>query len=135
MTLSDTLAKSRRLMPSNRMTALLMHGLGIPKVDICATTGLDAKDVTTIRTGHHRLVKRMRANMGDTRKIMLQYQQDNAISRGLALSHSKDIAPRDLRQVASTAAILAKSIESTPSPTAEPVAPAAPARPSAVDSA
>ena len=135
MTLEAILAKSRRLMPSNRLTALMMHGLGQSVVDILDATGLTLKDIRTIRTGHWATVKRMQANKPTVRKIMLQYQQDNAISRGLALSHTKGLSSGDLRKVASAAAILAKSIESSPSPTAEPVAPAAPVRPSAVDSA
>ena len=93
------------------MMAVAMMGLGYGSVDAVETTGLDIDAVHALRCRHHATIKKVRDNPDEARAYLVQTQRDMAILTGFALSHSPTITPRDLTNVARSAAILAKAIE------------------------
>jgi len=116
-------------MDTQRILVVLMAGLGYGSDDISGSTGVKQQDCAKLRQSNHKLIRDLKARKQEARHILLQYQQDNAMCRGYVLTLNQDITPRDLRQVASTAAILAKSIGAN-EPATPVTPPAAPARPS-----
>ena len=92
------------------MVAVAMMGLGYGSCDAVQASGLDIETVHALRARHHATIKAVRLAPDKARAYLVQLQRDSAIIRGFTLSHSPDITPRDLRQVASTAAILAKTL-------------------------
>ena len=130
-TINERLQQAYRLMPHERIMAVIMAGLGMSKGDIMLQCGLSSDEYRTLTVGNHKTITAIRENPEETRAVVLQWQQDRAMISGFALSHNPSLPPRDLRQVASTAAILAKSAHTTaPAAKASTAkAPAAPARP------
>ena len=93
----------------NTMLAVVMMGMGYGSADVCTMCTLDMDTVKNLRTNHSTMLRNIGNHKPEVRAYMLQAQQDRAILSGFALSHNPSLPPRDLRQVASTAAILAKS--------------------------
>lgn len=102
------------LMEWPNLLAMCLMGLGMHKQTILDCTGITADQYRGLHTSKAKSIKDMRANPHVVKALLLEWQQEQALASGFALSHSPTIAPRDLRQVASTAAILAKSATSQP---------------------
>ena len=127
---TERLVQARKYMPYKRVMALVMQGLECNRTDIAEATGIGEEELTTFRQGHAATLKAIRANPNEARALVLQWQRDMAMVRGFALSHATSTPPRELRNIVSTAAILAKSALPAPSAKASAAkAPAAPARP------
>jgi len=112
-----------------KMQAVAMMGLEYGSADIAEATGIGIDTVHDLRQGHRLTINAIRKAPDDARLYLVQVQRDMSILKGFALSHSPTLTPRDLTNVARSAAILAKSIERTAPAQAKPAAKAPPARP------
>jgi len=93
------------------MMAVAMMGLGYGSADVNEACKLDIDTIHELRGNNHLTIKAVRDNPDEARAYLVQVQRDMAILTGFALSHSPNVTPRDLTNVARSAAILAKSIE------------------------
>ena len=126
---TERLETARKLMPMDRVQAVIMAGLGYSTADIAAYTGLDAALIGLIRSAHGPTLASVRANPDEARTLALVGQRDSAIMKGLALSHTNTLTPSALRQLASAHAILAKSAPPPAPARAQDKQPPAPSRP------
>ena len=94
-----------------RMMAVAMMGLDYGTADIAEATEVSPDNLHDMRKGHRLTINAIRREPDEARAYLVQVQRDRAILTGFALSHSPTITPRDLTNVARSAAILAKAIE------------------------
>ena len=105
---TDRLTDLRKLAGQQKALAVAMMGLGFNMADIAKATETPLDALRETRHGHALTVKAVKDNPNEARAFLLQVQQDAAMCRGFALSHNPSTPPRELRNIVSTAAILAK---------------------------
>jgi len=106
---------------TERLTASLLYsgytktlvaalaGLGYSFEDIADITGMEAETVKELKVARATMIKAVREDPDASRAFLLRKQQDMALAKGFALSHSPTATHAQLRSVAGTASIIAKS--------------------------
>ena len=92
-----------------KMLAATLLGLGYSREDTQDMSGLNEAEIKAIRLSACRIITAVRNDPDASRAFLLRKQQDMTLARGFALSHSTSTLPRELRNIASTSAIIAKA--------------------------